>query len=328
MLADPLLSLGDTWVQALQDELEMFDPIQATLCDVHLREYYAHYGFNRLPDDVEYSAGMHWLEDTQLFLQYFKRHFSRGTVVLVHGFTDHSGLYRPVIEHLLNNQWDVFTYDLQGHGLSTGEPLGINSFQTYVKQLRFLLDQYSPEFKGPVVFLGQSMGSSILLSLLQQSSEIEKTNWSCKGIILLAPLIRPSDYYWIRTVHRLTRWCMSSVRRRFTVASHDPEFLEFRSRLDPLQHRMIPMNWIGSLLSWIKDVEKANACEDKMLIVQGTGDQTVNWRVNIGILERLCPNAQLQLIRDARHHLVNEGRPYRDGVYKAIDQYLIKIRKS
>ncbi|KGK42193.1 hypothetical protein LH51_09105 [Nitrincola sp. A-D6] len=50
--------LDENWVQALQNELETFDTEQVTLCDKHLREYYAHYGFTRLPDEVVYSAGL------------------------------------------------------------------------------------------------------------------------------------------------------------------------------------------------------------------------------------------------------------------------------
>lgn len=323
---EPLKSLDESWVQSLQDELEVFDPIQATLCDVHLREYYAHYGFNRLPEDVRYSAGMHWIDDTRLFLQYFKRNFSKGTIILVHGFTDHSGIYRPIIEHLVKSNWDVFTFDLKGHGLSSGETLGIHSFNQYVKHLQCLLDYYSCEFSGPVVFMGQSMGSSILLTLLQHATDKQKAAWAYKGAVFLAPLIRPTDYYWIRNVHRLTHWWLSRVKRRFSVSSHDADFLTFRSQLDPLQYRTISLSWVGALLRWIAEVETAQAFEDNMLIVQGTGDQTVNWRYNMGVMESLCPNAQLRLIRDARHHLVNEAEPYRGKVYKAIDAYLKTIR--
>lgn len=328
MPSAPIHLPDESWVQALQDELEVFDPTQATLCDVHLREYYALYGFNRLPEDVEYSAGSHWIGDTQLFLQYFKRRFARGTVVLLHGYTDHSGLYLPLIEHFLNTGWNVFTYDLPGHGVSSGEPLGVVSFQTYVRQLEALLNHYVQSFQGPVVLAGQSTGAAILLTLLCQSTPRQKAGWRIRGGVLLAPLIRPTDYYSVRSLYRVSHWWLHRIRRRFNETSHDRQFLTFRNERDPLQHRYMAMSWIGAMLQWIEEIEHSEPCEDPLLILQGTDDQTVNWRYNIQVLERLCPAAELQLIRDARHHLVNESGPYQEKVFAGVDRFLAKLSRQ
>lgn len=314
--------LDESWVLALQNELETFDPEQVTLCDVHLREYYAHYGFTRLPDEVEYSAGTEWIDGTRLFLQYFRRRFARGTVVLLHGYTDHSGMYSGLIDHLLRRGWNVLTYDLPGHGLSSGEPLGINGFDQYVRQLQQVLDNYTSLFSGPLVMMGQSTGAAIILTLLMQSSPKQKQRWSLAGSVFLAPLIRPVDYYYIRSVYKTAHWWLRRVRRRFSDNSHDPAFLHFREHNDPLQHRHMAISWIGAMLKWIANIEKAGSCTDTLMVIQGTDDRTVNWRYNVSVLDQLCPAAELRLVRGARHQLVNESDQYRARVFAHIDEFL------
>ncbi len=312
----------EDWVERLRDELPVFDPSRATLCDIHLQAYYALYKLNRLPENISYSAGFHWLDDTQLFLQYFSRRSAKGTVVLVHGYTDHSGLYQHAIKHLIDNQWNVFTFDLQGHGVSSGEPLAIDRFDRYVVQLQHLLNHYRPHFIGPIVMMGQSMGGSVVLSFLKASSEQQKKAWSVCGSMLLAPMIRPADYDWMKRLYPFFFWWLKRLKRRFAESSHDQAFLDFRSQEDPLQHRYISLKWIGAMLKWVKQIEKADPSDDDVLIIQGTGDQTVNWQHNVAQLKRLLPRAQWQVIENARHHLVNESEVYRKEVFLSVDRYL------
>ena len=318
-------SFSEHWVELLKSELEVFDPSRATLCDLRLKEYYKLYQFNRLPNDIDYSAGFHWLGDTQLFLQYFHRRKAKGTVVLVHGYTDHSGLYRHIIQHLVNNHWNVFTYDLAGHGLSSGESLAIRRFNDYVVQLQHLLNHYRAYFIGPLVMMGQSMGGSIVLSLLAASSEQQKKAWSIRGNVMLAPMIRPADYDWMNRLYPFFGWWLGKLKRRFSTSSHDQDFLDFRSQQDPLQHRYISLKWIGAMLKWVKEIEKSDSLVDSTLIIQGSGDETVNWQHNMLQLKRLCPAAQWQVVEGARHHLVNESEVYRKQVFDSVDEYLFNI---
>lgn len=319
---------NEDWVDLLREELPLFDPSRATLCDVQLQNYYARYRLSELPEDVSYSAGFHRLKDLQLFLQFFSRRGAKGTVVLVHGYTDHSGLYRHVIKHLLMNRWNVFTYDLPGHGVSTGEPLLIDRFDHYVIQLQQLVSVYRAYLIGPVVMMGQSMGGSVVLSFLKASSQQQKTAWSVQGAILLAPMIRPADYDWMSRLYPWVFWWLKRFKRRFAESSHDQAFLDFRSQEDPLQHRYIPLKWIGAMLNWVKQTEQSNPCEDDVLVIQGTGDQTVNWPHNLEVLKRLLPSAQWQLIDDAKHHLVNESECYRQQVFASIDDYLAQRQQT
>ena len=51
-----------------------------------------------------------------------------GTLFVIHGFYDHMGLYRHIIEWGLNRGFAVIACDLPGHGLSSGERASIGDF--------------------------------------------------------------------------------------------------------------------------------------------------------------------------------------------------------
>lgn len=63
------------------------------------------------------------------------------TLFLLHGFYDHMGLYRHVIEWALERQWAVIACDLPGHGLSSGERASIDDFAVYQAVLQGLFDE-------------------------------------------------------------------------------------------------------------------------------------------------------------------------------------------
>ena len=44
----------------------------------------------------------------------------RGTVFLLHGYFDHTGILKNLIRHCLEREWTVACFDLPGHGLSSG----------------------------------------------------------------------------------------------------------------------------------------------------------------------------------------------------------------
>ena len=65
----------------------------------------------------------------------------KGTVVIVHGFTESTEKYREFVYYLLNFGYDVLIYDQRGHGFSSrdvDEPglTHIDKFETYVSDLK------------------------------------------------------------------------------------------------------------------------------------------------------------------------------------------------
>ena len=125
--------------------------------------------FYRLPipnDELQLLAGHLSDGDKQTHIMAWQPVGAKGTVVLVHGYLDHTGLYRNLIAELIRRQFAVVCFDLIGHGLSSGERGYIADYSEYVRQLNQVIQATSELFPGPLQGIGQSTGGAILLKHL------------------------------------------------------------------------------------------------------------------------------------------------------------------
>lgn len=303
----------------LRDALDSFMPGAQTLCSRELQAYLSFYGLDRASAMARYSIGTELIGDTLLVVQHFSRAHSRGTAVILHGYTDHAGLYRHLIAHLLEQHWDVLIYDLPGHGLSSGQRHAIDSFSTYARQLSSLLQRHEPRLRAPLVGIGQSTGGAILL---QAELERRRQGALLQDRILLSPLIRPRHYARIEMSYRWLHWCLKRVNRGHSDSSNDADFVHFMRHVDPLQGHFVDVGWVGAMLDWVRQVEQAAALPVPALVLQGTRDQTLDWEHNLAVLARLLPAAAVVQLAQARHHLVNEAEPWRSEVLARISARL------
>lgn len=284
-----------------------------------LRSYLSHYGLLPLAEAHGYQAGLVSVNGVRTCIQRFSHTgASRGCAVVLHGYMDHMGLYGHLIRHLLDSGLDVVAYDLAGHGLSAGYPLAIDDFRHYAGQLQGVIDTVGPEADKPLYLLGLSTGGGIVVAHHLVYGDSGAVPVSHR--ILMAPLIRPALWRSIRRQFHMLRHFLKQVPRRYTANSHDAAFLRFTRQNDPLQHGDIPLNWIAAMLEWGNWVESAAPMAGSVTCIQGMADMTVDWHHNLRVLSQLYPHMQVELIEDARHHLVNESPEYREPVMACISR--------
>ena len=303
----------------LREELDAFVPGEQTLCGPNIQAYLDYYALHAVADLAGYSIGIELVGDTQLVVQHFHRTHSRGTVILVHGYTDHAALYRHLVQHLLEQRWDVLMYDLPGHGLSGGQRLAIDSFDTYARQLASILRRHQSRLQAPWVGIGQSTGSAIWL---QAELNRQLHQLPVEDRILLSPLIRPQHFNRVERTYRWFHWCLKRVHREPTLCSNDAEFTRFLRHADPLKEHFVDVGWVGAMLQWVERVEAATALNLSALVMQGTDDATLEWAHNLEVLARLLPQASIEQLAEARHQLVNEAEPWRQEVFARISDRL------
>lgn len=83
-------------------------------------------------------------------------------LVIVHGLGEHSGRYAYLTEQLNKAKFNVFRFDLRGHGKSEGESAFLKDYQDYIKDLQVVIDaakSMAPDKK--TFLLGHSMGGFI-----------------------------------------------------------------------------------------------------------------------------------------------------------------------
>ena len=286
----------------------------STLIDL-LTDYLQFYQLPLATPNLKLTAGT--TEDHQTVIMSWEPTKSLGTVIIVHGYMDHTGLYGHLIRHLLGRQLSVVCLDLKGHGLSSGAACSITDFGDYVAQVQSVITLCQAHFAGPLHGIGQSMGGSVLMKhCLNQSAH---NAYPFTSLTLLAPLLQPADWKKNRRLYYFSRWFVKSIKRVFRPSSRDIEFLAFLREQDPLQPTRVPLDWVGAMDQWISEFAQANKVDYPVHIIQGDNDKTLDWKYNLSQF-RLTFNAlQVSIIKRANHHLVNEEEALRESIFAKIE---------
>lgn len=305
--------------ERLHRQVPKFDVAAAPAAGDAVRDYFRFYGIDfeeRIPGLVHhfghFSSGKY-----EIVTHYFALPEPRGTCFVFHGYFDHVGLFRHVIEYCLRRRFNVVAYDLPGHGLSTGERGAIGAFTEYGAVLRDCLKLFGPIAPHPWHAIAQSTGAAIVMDhvLLEEAPGFDK-------VVLLGPLVRAAEWLWVKTAYWLGHKFLQRVTRRFGVNSNDKAFLDFIEHTDPLQDHHISVRWVDALLRWERRFDHLPTNDQSVLIIQGQRDTTVDWRHNIPTIRAKFTRAKYLPLQEAYHHLANESAPLREKIFAAIDLYL------
>lgn len=94
----------------------------------------------------------------------------RGTLLLLHGFGEHSGRYAHVAAWLAARGIAVYAIDQRGHGRSPGPRGHIARFAQYLSDVVALRKTAAAEVPGPLLLLGHSFGGLVVLRYLEAAS--------------------------------------------------------------------------------------------------------------------------------------------------------------
>ncbi len=89
----------------------------------------------------------------------------RGTVVVTHGYMEHCGRYREVANVIVRAGLAAVTWDVRGHGQSTGQRGYVERFEVYLEDLAAVIAT-GRQIASPVILLGHSHGALITLRAL------------------------------------------------------------------------------------------------------------------------------------------------------------------
>lgn len=274
--------------------------------------------FARYNPELDCRLGQVRVGAYQVAMQVCRPVEARATLLVLHGYYDHMGLYGHVYQWALAQGFALLSCDLPGHGLSTGARASIHSFQEYQQVLQAMLAKAQQlQLPKPWHILGQSTGAAIALDYLvhQQPSKL------LGETILLAPLVRPRAWQQSKLLYQMIKPFRRSVPRRYSNNSHDGAFVDF-VRNDPLQAQILPTAWVGALAQWIPYIEQAQPSVHSPIIVQGEADMTVDWQHNLSVLTDKFNQPKILLLPQARHHLANEQAVWREQIFSFLQAQL------
>ncbi len=304
---------------ALREGLRPLIPGEPVILTPEEDAYLRHYGIHfteQLPA-VAHHFGAVEADEHRIAAHLWMPAEPRGTAVVIHGYYDHTGLYRHLIRHLIDSGLAVVSFDLPGHGLSSGAPASIDTFDHYVDAFEACMRALEEHVPHPWHLIGQSTGGAIAMEWLLGRGHTRETS-PFKRVVLLAPLVRPHRWGVNRVFYQLARLLVSQRRRSFRANAENPEFLTFLRDQDPLQARILPVQWVTAMVNWRRRFEAYAPSDIAPLVIQGQADTTVDWRYNMRVIEKLF-QPRIFYIPQARHHLVNESPEIRAQIFKAID---------
>jgi alpha-beta hydrolase superfamily lysophospholipase len=310
---------------ALREGLRLLtpgDPVILTPAeDAYLRHYNIHF-VEEFPE-LTHSFGAVASGEHQVAAHLWVPADAAGTAVVIHGYYDHTGLYGHLIRHLIERRLAVLSFDLPGHGLSSGAPADIATFDHYVAAFGACLAALQDHLPRPWHLFGQSTGGAGATEWLLASGYRAATSPFAQ-VVLLAPLVRPHRWPVTRFVYEIARRVITERPRTFTRNADNQEFLEFLRSRDPLQARTLPVRWVTAMVTWRERFEAHPPTDIAPLVIQGQADRTVDWRYNLKVIGRLF-RPRVVYIPEARHHLVNESPAVRAQIFAAIEAALNEV---
>lgn len=151
-----------------------------------------------------------------LYTAHYRADRPRGTVLLLHGFSENAEKYREFIYYLLNDGLSVLVLDQRGHGRSPRAVppslVHIDRFDEYIEDLEAVLTAFSDTVTAPFYLFAHSMGGAVAALYLEKHPNV------FKKAILSAPMISLSYHGPLRAASFFAcRFCTLTGRAKKAV---------------------------------------------------------------------------------------------------------------
>lgn len=269
-------------------------------------------------------------DEADLLCQVWKLDKPRGTIVLTHGIAEHSDCYHLFAKELAESGWEVWGWDLRGHGRSPGKRGFVRDFSDFKKDLFCLLNEVkkSREATGPIVLFGHSMGGLITIRMLQE--------WNPDGItalVLSAPAVGLALA--VPRVKEIlakiaVNWAPGLTLHNeihYEDLSRDPEMLAAYEK-DPLRHdRICPALFLGMTSDFTKSLEEAKDMTWPTLVIHGGNDHIISAHAIRQFYDSLgSSEKEIHLYPDSLHEVLNDLD--KDHAIKDITKFLNHFLKG
>ncbi len=248
----------------------------------------------------------------------------KACLAVVHGYGEHGGRYQFLADYFLPRGYQIFTFDLRGHGESAGKRGHILSFSQYLEDVKFFLelvrDQIGPET--PLILLGHSLGGLIVLRYCQKYDTSK-----LKGLICSSPFIGLSMK--VPAYKVILGNLMSKILPGLTMPagvpskylSHDPEVVKAYDS-DPLVVKIATARWFTETVTNQQlAIEEAGKIGLPVLVMQAGADRVVDKEDSRRTFEQIgSKNKKWQEFDNFFHEIFNETG--KEQVFELMEKWL------
>ena len=252
-----------------------------------------------------------------------------GMVCIIHGFGEHIGRYRHVMQALNGSKFQVYGIDLRGHGKSEGLKGHSPDFISLINDIEeFLKIVRAEHLYLPLFLFGHSMGGNLVLNYVLRDKSKELS-----GFIVSAPWIKLAftPPRWKERLAHLMARIAPKVRQsnglNSMYLSKDPEVSRQYDH-DPLVNFKISAGLFSAInygAAYL--IEHQNEIKLSGFIFHGKSDSIIDYKANMKLA--LCnPNYIKWKLWKGVFHEAHNDFEQKEVIKEWIDWMTLKIKKS
>ncbi len=224
------------------------------------------------------------------------------SIVLVHGYAEHSGRYDELGRYLSRHGYALHTYDQRGAGRSDGKRGRIHRFGLLVSDLKTFVESL-PNDDAPVFIMGHSLGGAVVLEYL-----IRYAPNQFGGIIASSPALRIVTPFPSSTAQMIARIAplvpfIPTLPLDRTGLSRDQSVVEEAATDDGNFLGRIPLGTAGQMISaGPKILARASQIKLPSLIFTGTADRIVDPKGSFELFAQIGSSDKTLAIYEGLYH--------------------------
>lgn len=249
-------------------------------------------------------------DQNELFFQTWTPDSVRGVFVITHGLAEHGDCYHPLAKILSDDGWQVFAWDLRGHGRSEGKRGFVVDIAKYIADFGLFLEIVKRQTKMKpenLVLFGHSMGALVTLRYL------ETHDFNYGALVLSSPalgLSMPVPKFKEALANFAVKWIPSITmfnEIKYTDLTHDEEMIR-SYQIDNLRHDKISPGLFLSMVENFKPALDASEAIQKPVLVQIAGeDRLVSGSASREFFDKLPGKKnQLEIYPESYHEIYND----------------------
>ncbi|HBY57022.1 MAG TPA: lysophospholipase [Candidatus Atribacteria bacterium] len=247
----------------------------------------------------------------------------KAVICLVHGLGEHSGRYVPIANSLTQVGYVLVSFDLRGHGKSSGPRGHTPSYEALIQDISSLLEVSNKKFsKLPFFLYGHSLGGNLVLNYVLRRKPY------LKGVITTAPWLRlafePPIFKII--LGKITNYTWPSFSQKSGLdtkaLSRDPKVV-YTYENDPLVHDRISARMFISTFQagqWV--LEHASEFSLPLLLMLGGADKIISVKASKEFADKISEKCTFKIWDGLYHEIHNE--PEKEEVFKFLIDWLDK----
>jgi alpha-beta hydrolase superfamily lysophospholipase len=251
----------------------------------------------------------------------------KAIIIIIHGYSEHSGRYNHWAERFVKHGYYVLSYDLRGHGLSELRKGYRLSYYKFIKDLSIVCQKAESIFPEiPKIIYGHCFGGNLVINyLISDISNID-------GLIVSAPWLQTEFH--IPRLKLLFGYLFRNIVPRFLIRmsirpedlSRDPVYIENVMK-DPLVCGHIPARLLSEIKAAgaraSKSIYKINL---PMLVMHGTADRITSFKASKEFVMNSSKRTTFREWTGHYHDLHNDTDA--DEVFGYVTEWLDKTFKQ